>query len=61
MSFVKIQEQALFSLDLQKEAESYAAEKRSRNWVVRFELLNSDTFEVKSEFHVLFDKAGEQE
>lgn len=58
-SFLKITESALFSTDLQKEAEAYAEEKRKNNWIVKFELLNSDAFEVKSEFRVLWDKAGE--
>ena len=57
-SFFKITESALFSTDLQKEAEAYAEQKRKNNYEVTLDF-DYNSWQVKSEFTTMFEKAGE--
>ena len=57
-SFFKITETASFSADLQKEAEAYAEQKRKNNYKVTLDF-DYNSWQVKSEFTTMIEKAGE--
>lgn len=59
-SFIKITETASFSVDLQKEAEAYAEQKRKNNYEVTLDF-DYNSWQVKSEFTTMFEKVGESD
>ena len=56
MSYVKIEETAIFSYDLHQKAEQYAAEKRANKWKVKMDLTSAGSWIVKSSNDYSFDK-----
>ena len=56
MSYVNIEETAIFSYDLRQEAEQYAAEKRANGWKVKIDLSTAGSWIVKSSGDYSFDR-----
>ena len=56
MSYVNIEETAIFSYDLYQEAEQYVAEKRANGWKVKIDLTGAGSWVVKSSNDYSFDR-----
>ena len=56
MSYVNIEETAIFSYDLHQEAEQYAEEKRANGLKVKIDLSTAGSWIVKSSSDYSFDR-----